>query len=83
MGLVPIPLVRGALALGEIRGGCVPGISLGSLFTDGWGCDPISIIVWPGASQRVGQDFPKMASSRGHMLMNIPKSFAFNVLPPQ
>ena len=24
----------------EIRGGYVPGVSLGSLFTDGWDCDP-------------------------------------------
>ena len=51
MGLIPIPLVGGALSLGEIRGGCVPGGSLGSLFTDGWGCDSTWIIVWPGAFQ--------------------------------
>ena len=51
VGLIPIPLVGGALSLGEIRGGCVPGGSLGSLFTDGWGCDPTWIIVWPGAFQ--------------------------------
>ena len=46
----PIPLVGGALSLDEIRVGCVPEGSLGSLFTDGWGCDPTWIIVWPGAS---------------------------------
>ena len=44
-------MVGGALSLGEIRGSCVPGRSLGSLFTDGWGCDPTCIIVWLGASQ--------------------------------
>ena len=33
--LIPIPLVGGALSLGEIRDGCVPGGPLGSLFTDG------------------------------------------------
>ena len=54
------PLVGGAdsypsggwgLSLGEIRGGCVPGGSLGSLFTDGQGCDPTWTVVWPRASQ--------------------------------
>ena len=44
-------LVGGALFLDEIRSGCVPGGSLGSLFTDRWGCDPTWIIAWPGASQ--------------------------------
>ena len=29
-----------SLSLGEISGGCVPEGSLGSLFTDGQGCDP-------------------------------------------
>ena len=32
------PSVGGPLSLGEIRGGCVSGGSLGSLFTDGWDC---------------------------------------------
>ena len=40
----------GALSLGEIGGGCVPPGSLGSLFTDGWGCGPTWIIVWPQVS---------------------------------
>ena len=40
VGLIPIPLVGGAFSLDEIRGGCVPGESLGSLFTKGWGCGP-------------------------------------------
>ena len=51
MELIPFLVVGGALSLDEIRGGCVPGASLGSLFTDGWGCDPTWIIVCPGASQ--------------------------------
>ena len=42
-----------ALTLDGIRGGCVPGGSLGSLFTEGWGCDPIWIVVYPGASQQL------------------------------
>ena len=50
MELIPVPLVHVALSLGEIRGSCVPGGSLGSLFTDGQGCDPTWIVVWPGAS---------------------------------
>ena len=33
--LIAIPLVGGALSLSEIRGSCVPGGSLDSLFTDG------------------------------------------------
>ena len=51
--LIPIPLVGGALSLGETRDDCVPGEagSLGSLFGDGQGCVPIWIIVWFGASQ--------------------------------
>ena len=51
VGLIPIPLVGGALSLGEIRGGCVPGGSLGRLFADGWGCDLIRITIWPGTPQ--------------------------------
>lgn len=59
--LIPIPLVGGALSLGEIRGTGVPGGSLGSLFTDGQGCDPTWTVVWPEASQPDGwsQIFPK------------------------
>ena len=51
MELILIPLVGGALSLGEIRGGCVPRGSLGSLFADGWGCVPTQFVLWPGASQ--------------------------------
>jgi len=60
-GIDACPLVGGAdschsvlgwaLSLDEIRGSCVPVGSLGSLFTDGWGCDPTWIVVWLGASQ--------------------------------
>ena len=54
------PLVGGAnsnpfdgwdLVSDGIRGSGVPGGFLGSLFTDGWGCDPTWIVVCPGASQ--------------------------------
>ena len=51
MVLILISLMGGFLSLGEITGGCVPGGSLGSLFTGGWGCDPNWIVVCPGASQ--------------------------------
>ena len=50
MELILIPLVGGALSLGEIRGGCFPAGSLGSLFTEEWGSVPAWIIVWPEAS---------------------------------
>ena len=33
--------------------------------------------------KRVGPYFPKMATSRERQLLNIPESFAFNVLPSQ
>ena len=64
----------------------MPEGSLGSLFTEGWGCDP-TWIVCPGASQRLadwwGQSFLKRPPPEKGMLINIPKTFAFNVLPPQ
>ena len=50
-GVIPIPLVGETLSLGEIRCGCEPRVSLGSLFTDGWGCNLTWIVVWPGVSQ--------------------------------
>ena len=49
--LILIPLVGGAVSLDEVRGSCVPEGSLGSLFTEGRGCDPTWIVVCPGASQ--------------------------------
>ena len=65
----------------------MPEGSLGSLFTEGWGCDPTWIVVCPGSSQQLtdgwGQIFPKWPPPEKGMLMNIPKSFAFNVLPSQ
>ena len=51
MELIPVPLVGGALSLDGIRGGSVPGGSLGSLFADGWGCVPTWFVVWPGVSR--------------------------------
>ena len=61
MGLIPIPLVGGALSLGEIRGGYVPGGSLGSLFVD------VGAVIPPGllfglellSDDGWGQIFPK------------------------
>ena len=44
--LILIPLVGGAEFLDGIRGSCVPEGSLGSLFTEGQGCDPTWIVVW-------------------------------------
>ena len=63
----------------------MPEGSLGSLFTEGWGCDPTWIIVGLGllSADRWGQIFPKWPPPEKGMLMNIPKSFASNVLPPQ
>ena len=64
--MIPIPLMGGPLSLDGIIDVCVPGGTLGSLLTDGWGCDPTWFFVCPGASQClwVGPDFPKMAASR-------------------
>ena len=64
-----------ALYLGMEGGG-----SLSFLSKDECGCNHTRIIVWPGASQHwwMGLDFPQMANT----LMNIPDSFASNVLPP-
>ena len=63
MELILIPLVGGTLSLDGLRGSCVPEGSLGSLFTEDWGCDPTWVVVCPGASQRLadewGQIFPK------------------------
>ena len=56
----------------------MPEGSLGSLFT--------GLLLAPGllsADLWVGPDFPKMATSRERQLLNIPESFASNVLPSQ
>ena len=57
--------------------------SLGNLFTDGWGCNPTWIIVWPGllSVYRWGQIFPKWPPLEEHKLMNISETFTSNVLP--
>ena len=55
------------MSLGVIRGSCVPGRTLGSLFADGYGCVPTFFVVQPGASLPlcIEPDFFKMAASRG------------------
>ena len=75
----------GASSLGDIRGSCVPRGSLGSLFTDGWGCDPTGLLFGLGllSAEGWGQIFPKWPPPENCMQMNVPKSFASNVLPPQ
>ena len=85
MELILIPLVGWALSLDGIRGGLVPGVSLGSLFTEGQCCNPTWIVVGPGVSQRwwVGPDFPKMATLEKGTLLNISEGFSSNVLPSQ
>ena len=65
----------------------MPEGSLDSLFTEGWVCDPTWIVVCPGASQQLTDGVARF-SQNGHLqrkawLLNIPKSFASNVLPPQ
>ena len=67
MELVLIPPVGGTLSLCVVRGGCVPRMSLVSLFADGWDCVPIWFVIQPTASQPwwVGPDFSKMTTSRG------------------
>ena len=55
--------------------------------TDGWGCDPTWIVVYPGAPQQLadvwGQIFPKWPPPEKGMLLNILESFAFNILSSQ
>ena len=65
----------------------MPEVSLGSLFTEEQGCNPTWVVVCPGASQQLtdgwGQIFPKWPPPEKGTLLNIPKSFSSNVLPPQ
>ena len=65
----------------------MPEGSLGSLFTEGQGCDPTWVVVCPGASQQLtdgwGQIFPKWPPPEKCMPLITPESFASNVLPPQ
>ena len=63
----------------------MPEGSLGSLFTEGWGCDPTWIVVGLLSSWLMGG---ARFSQNGHLqrkalLLNIPESFAFNVLLSQ
>ena len=58
----------------------MPEGSLGSLFTEGWCCDPTWIVVCPGASQLLADGRARF-SQNGHLqrktlLLNIPESFA-------
>ena len=80
--LIPVPLVGGALSPEGIRGSCVPGGSLGSLFTDG-AVIPPGLLFALGllSADGWGQIFPKWPPPK-RQLLNILESFAFNVLPP-
>ena len=82
MELIPVPQVDGALSLDGIRGSCVPGGSLGGLFTYGWGCDPTELFALGLLSaDGWGQIFPKWPPPKKGTLLSIPESFASNVLP--
>ena len=50
-GAESYPLVGGCLSQGVIRGVCVLGRSLGTLFADECGCVPTWFVVWPWASR--------------------------------
>ena len=67
MQLSLVPLVGGVLSLGKIRGGCILGRSLGSLFADGWGMNPLRLLFGLGllSPDVLGQIFSKMTTSRG------------------
>ena len=86
MGLIPISLMGGSLSLGEIRAKpvCLEGLQAV--------CLPRGRAVFPpGLSFGLGllsadgwdQIFPKWPPPEKGMLMNIPKSFASSVPPPQ
>ena len=64
--------------------GYLGGESLDSLFTDGWGCNPTWIVVWPGASQRlwVGPDFSNTATSRGTHADDYSRDLSFQCPSP-
>jgi len=80
--LILIPLVGGALSLDGIRGSCVSKGSLGSLFTEGWGCDPTWIVVCPGASQQLtegwGQISPKWPPSEKGTAVEYSRELCFH-----
>ena len=79
MELILIPLVGGALSLGVIGSGCVPGGSLGSLFADGAGA-----VFPPSSPDQMEPHFSEMATSRGVHTddLIIIETFASNLLPP-
>ncbi len=85
MELILTPLVGVALSLHEIRSGCVPGGCSGRLFTDGGAVIPPGLLFGLGLlrADGWGQIFPKWPPPEKGTLMNIPKSFASNVLPTQ
>ena len=63
----------------------VPEGSLSSLFTDGWGCNPTWIMVWPGVSQCCwgrGANFHKMTTSRGTHTDEYSKKLCFQCSSP-
>ena len=64
--------------------GYLGGESLDSLFTDGWGCNPTWIVVWPGASQRLwmGPDFSNTATSRGTHADDYSRDLSFQCPSP-
>lgn len=88
-GLVPdhwqvelnlVPWEGGALSLGAIRDGSVPGRTLGSLLVGGLCPHSIWCLAWGFQSWWVGQDFSKMAAPKG---AHTDIHSASNVLPLQ
>ena len=83
--LIPLPLVGGALSLGAIRSGSVPGGSFGSLFSDRRGCAPTCLLLGLGllSADGWGRILPAWPLPEEHTLMATPEAFASSVLPPQ
>lgn len=52
LGLVP--LVDEAMLRGVLMGGCELSVAWGTLSTDGWGCVPVLLVVWPETLTWVG-----------------------------
>ena len=50
VGLHLVPLVGRATSGGVFGGVCELSMSLGSLSANGWGCVPVLLVVWHGAS---------------------------------
>ena len=73
------------MILDGIRGSCVPEGSLGSLLTEEWALIPAGLLFALGIlrADGWGQIFPKWPPPEKVTLLNIPESFAFNVLPSQ